>query len=151
MAYSLKYRPPILSLTISSLLLWTFFGFAYTLDNNTQWGCVDNNSVFSFHNISLSSLSIALLSFGCYYRNKDTGKWLVLGEVGFWIYKLFFLKGGYVIGITASMPISIVLYDLMALTLRFILIKQLFEFSYKSIYFSLVAFLIMLIKVQFFR
>ena len=151
MAYNLLFKSNTLQFTFLMLILWTLAGFVFTTDNNTQWGCVDDNATFSFHNISLTALSLAFISFGYLYRKEEAGRWLIVTEAVFWTYKLFFMKGGYVVGLGGGMPFSMVLFDFAGLTLRLLLIKYFFSLPYQSFFALVIAAVLMILKIQFFR
>lgn len=134
--------------TFYALIGLTLIGFLFSFDNNQAFGCiVSETSVFSSNNIIYSAISIGLLTLA--YINKDRKNQLVILslELLFWLYKLLYLKGGYSVGITASPIFGVLYFDIIALTLRLILIKQVAKFRIKTIYMLLPMFLIMFIKV----
>lgn len=151
MAFSLKDNVSVQQVTFYSLLCWSIIGFASTLENTTQWGCIKEDYVFSFRNIVFSSLSLALLCRGFFSYPQRAGLIFIAGELIFWVYKLLFLKGGYVVGIAGTTPEDIVVYDFIALTLRILLVKQLLPLPLKSALVLVPAVLIMALKVWLLR
>jgi hypothetical protein len=131
-----------------ALIGLTIIGFLFSLDNNKAFGCIiSDTSVLSSNNIIYSGISIGLLTLA--YISKDRKKQLLIlsVELLFWLYKLFYLKGGYSVGITASPMFGVLCFDIIALTLRLILIKQVAKLRIRTIYMLLPMFLIMFIKV----
>lgn len=151
MALSIKYYISALPVIFYALVLWCMLGFYSTLENSTQWGCIKDDYVFSFRNLAFSSLSLALLFRGFFSRPPRAGLIFIAGESIFWLYKLLFLKGGYVTGIGGTTPESIVLYDFVALALRLLLLKQLLAWPVKSLYAIILSMAVMVLKVMFFR
>jgi hypothetical protein len=108
-----------------SLILFIVIGFLLRLDNNESFGCIImDNPTFSFDNILYSGISIGLLTFGYKTQQKNIQLIILSGELLFWLYKLFFLKGGYAVGLGGVPMVSVLWYDLVALSLRLLLIKQ---------------------------
>jgi hypothetical protein len=146
--YSWITKLTSISWTFYTLICLTIAGFFLSLDNNQAFGCIiSETSVFSSNNIIYSGISIGLLTLA--YINKDRKNQLLIlsAELLFWLYKLFYLKGGYNVGITASAMFGVLYFDIIALTLRIILIKQVAKFKIRTIYMLLPMFLIMFIKV----
>ena len=61
------------------------------------------------------------------------------------------MKGGYVVGLGGGMPFSMVLIDFAGLTLRLLLIKYFFSLPYQSFFALVIAAVLMILKIQFFR
>jgi hypothetical protein len=151
MALSLKYHISASQFIFYSLVLWSIIGFYSELENTTQYGCIIDDYVFSFRNIAFSSLSLALLFRGFFSHPQRTGLIFIAGEFIFWLYKLLFLKGGYVVGIAGTTPENIVLYDFVALTLRLLLLKHFLALPVNKLYVPVVAVVIMVLKVVFLK
>ena len=145
-----KYKLNWLPVTFLSLIISIVIGFYSTLDNSTQWGCVVSDYVFSFHNISFSAFSILLVSLGYFFSNHQYGKLFILAEIVFWIHKLFFIKGGYVVGIGGITPVDILVYDFAACLLRLFLLKQVLNLPLRFFALVLIALFSIIVKVQFF-
>ena len=71
-------------------------------------------------------------------------------ELLFWLYKLFLIKGGYVVGFGGIPSSDVVLFDMMALFLRILLIKQLFKIPINALFVFIISFIIMAIKIKIF-
>ena len=143
-------------LTKPKTLYWTLFiltllGFFSNLDYTMQWGCIiENELIFSKENIFFSVTALALLTVGFFLPLKKIGILILFIELAFWIYKLFIIKGGYVTGIGACPDSTVLTFDIMALTLRLALLKQILKLKFRTIYILILSFVIMFIKVQFF-
>lgn len=131
--------------------VWSVVGFLYCFDNNTQWGCVDDNSVLSFHNISRTVITFALSTLGFLHQNDALGRKFILAECVYWTLKLLFWKEGYVVGIAGSLPTAIVVFDFIALLLRLFLLREIFRPVLSNVWLWLPALMIMGMKVAFLR
>lgn len=146
--YSWIAKATSISWTFYALIGFTITGFLFSLDNNQAFGCtIIEKSVFSSNNIIYSGISVGLLTFAFITKDTKNRLLILLVELLFWLYKLFYVKGGYNVGITASPMFSVLYFDIIALTLRIILIKQVAKFRIRSIYMLLPMFLIMFIKL----
>jgi hypothetical protein len=134
------------------LLCWTLFGFLTNLDYNHNWGCMSaSEPIFSKENILFSFSSLIFLSLGFLMSSRKIGNVILIFELIFWLYKLAFLKGGYVVGLGGVPSIDVLAFDSVALVLRLIIIKQVYHLPIRVIFFLILAFIIMTLKVQFFR
>ena len=139
-------------ITFLLLISWTVLGFFTTLDYTQQWGCIlFHESIFSKENIIYSGTAIGLLSLGFFNSKRQVGTVILLVELLFWLYKLFLVKGGYAIGIGGEPSIQVLLFDTIALTLRLLLIKQVRLLAVKPIIVLVCVFVVLAVKVQFFR
>ncbi len=138
-------------ITYVSLLIWTFLGFFTTVDFTQDYGCIRGTEpIFSIDNMFYSGSALLFLSIG-YFSSKNIGVLVLVGELLFWVYKLFLVKGGYAVGFGGTPDDSIVLFDTLALTLRLILIKQIKQIPIQNILALALAIGIMAIKIYFFR
>ncbi|WP_157638213.1 hypothetical protein [Flexithrix dorotheae] len=134
------------------LIGWTAYGFLTNLDYSQQWGCIiSHEPIFSIENIIFSGIAIGLISIGGGVSNKQIGTLILLAELIFWLFKLFLIKGGYVVGFGGVPSIEVLSFDIIALTLRLLLLSQVSQLYIRSIWILTLAFIIMGIKVQFFR
>lgn len=137
-------------LSASFLLAWIALGFLTNLDYNTRAGClVTHQPVLSKENIIFSIISF-LIILGVLKTDRvflaRVGLW---GELLFWLFKLFFVKGGYSVGFGGSPSDSVVFYDFVAMFLRLYLFSFFFEFGRNSAWKILLAVIgIMLMKVS---
>ncbi|PHQ29225.1 hypothetical protein [Leeuwenhoekiella nanhaiensis] len=132
------------------LIGWTIFGFFTKLDYTLLWGCiVSYEPTFSTENIFFSGTAIGLLSFGVFIPKKQVGVLLLFAELLFWLFKLFFIKGGYVVGIGGP-SYDVLTFDFIALSLRLLLLKQLGLLPVRIFKVLILVFLIMLLKIFFF-
>lgn len=129
------------------LIGWVIFGFITKLDYTMRWGCIVRfEPIFSGQNILFTSIALFLLFLGAYLTPKKTGLLILIFELIIWLNKLLFIKGGYVVGVVGGPDISILLYDLLALTLRLLLMNFLLKLNLKNLYLFIVAFLILILK-----
>lgn len=140
-----------LKVLFALVIIWSVVGFVYCFDNNVQWGCINDNYVFSFHNISRTAISLAFLTLGFLYRNDTLGRSLMLAEFVYWSLKLFFWKEGYVIGIGGSVPTDIAVFDFVALLLRLLLLRTVFRSPLSNIWLLLSAVALMWVKINYLR
>ena len=144
------YKLSKLSVGYILVMLWSIYGFVSLLDNTMQWGCIVDDHLFSFDNIGYSLLSLSILLSSFYYRATSLGKWLVILEAAFWLCKLFFIKGGYVVGFAGSFSIEVLLFDTVALFLRLMLLKQFFKLPVHWVLTLILTILLMTLKVEYF-
>ncbi len=129
------------------LVGWTIIGFLYWLDNNETEGCeMIEKSIFSTGNTISSFTSIGLLISAYYLKQKQL---LLLSiELMFWLYKLFCVKGGYAVGLTAVPIMTVVYFDIVALALRLILIKRVGQLPVTSLIIVMPILLFILLKLR---
>lgn len=60
------------------------------------------------------------------------------------------IKGGYSVGFGGVPSLNVLIFDIIALTLRLILIKQIFALKFNSFYLLIPAFIIISVKINFF-
>lgn len=133
------------------LIGWSVFGFFTNLDYTDQWGCsIVDESIFSELNIFYSGLSLFLLLVGFLIPFRQIRYIILIGELIFWIYKLMIIKGGYSVGFGGVPSLSVLMFDMVALTLRLFLIKQIIGFKFNSFYLLIPAFVIISVKNNYF-
>jgi len=131
-----------------SLLALLVIGFLGQLDYTDRWGCfVGGESIFDTKNILFSSISIILILTSFFLRPRILKIAVILVELAFWILKLFYFKGGYVVSIAAAPDPVISFYDSVTLTLRLFIIVELLRSNIKTIYILICTLIIMAIKV----
>jgi len=131
-----------------ALLGLLVFGFFTNLDYNDRWGCiVGGESIFDTKNILFSSISIILVASSFIIKSRILKLSFVLIEFVFWIAKLFYFKGGYVVSIAAAPDPIVSFYDSTALALRLFIITGLLKANIKIIYILICTLIIMAIKV----
>lgn len=134
------------------LIGWSVFGFFTNLDYTDQWGCsIVDESIFSELNIFYSGLSLLLLLVGFLIPFRQIRYLILIGELIFWIYKLMIIKGGYSVGFGGVPSLSVLIFDIVALTLRLLLIKQIFALKFNSLYLLIPTFIIISVKINFFQ
>jgi len=130
------------------LLALLVIGFFGKLDYTDRWGCfVGGESIFDAKNILFSSISVTLILTSFLLKPKILKISLVIIELGFWILKLFYFKGGYVVSIAAASDPIISFYDSLTLALRLFIITGLLRTNIKTIYILICTLTIMAIKV----
>ena len=145
------YRLSKITVCYVLLTAWSVYGFVSLLDNTMQWGCIVDDHLFFFTNTTYSLLSISMLLGSFYYRETSLGKWLALLETAFWIYKLFIIKGGYVVGIGGSVSEEVLIFDAIGLFFRLTLLRLLFKLPVHWMLTILLAVLLMMLKVEYFH
>jgi len=137
--------------TYGLLIVWTIWGFYTNLDYTLNRGCISSESSFTMQNSLYSGTAIALLSIGFFMTSRRIGLVILTCELLFWLYKLFLVKGGYVVGFGGLPSIDVLVFDTIALTLRLVVIKKVSQLQFKTIFVLIISFIIMTIKLQFFR
>jgi len=130
------------------LLGLLIIGFFAQLDYTDRWGCIiGGESIFGFKNILFSTISIFLILTSFFLKPRSLKITLMLTELAFWIFKLFYFKGGYVVSVIAAPDPIISFYDTMTLALRFFIINGLLRNEMKTVYIIILTLTIMAIKV----
>ena len=138
-------------LLLKILLIWIAIGFFLSLDYSDQWGCIIQYQPFwSKLNILFSFISIALILIAIVVRNKKMKAIFLIVELVFWIGKLMVYKGGYTVGLAAFPQTRIVSYDVVALFLRLIVIRNV-TFQLRTFYLATLTVIIILVKIFFFK
>ena len=133
------------------LLALLIIGFLGQLDYTDRWGCfVGGESIFDVKNILFSSTSIVLILTSFFLRPRIFKITVIFVELAFWIFKLFYFKGGYVVSIIAAPDPIISFYDSVTLTLRLLIVSELLRANIKTIYILICTLIIMAIKVFLF-
>lgn len=131
-----------------ALLGLLVLGFFAQLDYTDRWGCIiGGESIFSFKNILFSSISIFFVLSSFLLRPRILKISFIVIELAFWIFKLFYFKGGYVVSIVATPDPIISFYDTTTLALRLFIINGLMNIKVKRLYIIITALIIMAIKV----
>lgn len=131
-----------------TLLVLLVIGFFGQLDYTDRWGCfVGGESIFDSKNILFSSISVTLILTSFLFRPRILKISLLIIELAFWTFKLFYFKGGYVVSIAAAPDPIISFYDSLTLALRLFIITGLLRTNIKVIYILICTLTIMAIKV----
>lgn len=132
-------------LVLLSLLVLGFFA---KLDYTDMWGCFRaNEPIFAIKNIIFSSISLLLIFLSFIIKKRTLKLSFAAIELLFWIFKLFYYKGGYVVGIGASPHPVISFYDTTTLTFRLLIISNLSKKEIRIRYILLTTTLVMAIKI----
>ncbi|OJJ22495.1 hypothetical protein BKI52_07390 [marine bacterium AO1-C] len=101
-------------------------GGVYLLDYSQDYGCIvmKGTGIVS-DNLKYTSIALFLIGVG-FVLPKRNLRVAILGlELTIWLYKLYFIKGGYNTGIGGNaVDIDVLAYDFMALTLRLALLRK---------------------------
>lgn len=134
------------------LLCWTIFGFLGNLDYTLAWGCIiDEEPIFSAPNLMFSGMAVVLVSFGTFTSSRTLAALALIGELCFWLYKLFMVKGGYAVGFGGVPDSSVLAFDTIALLLRMVLIKKILHLPLEAKHLFVLVLGIMTLKVVFFQ
>ena len=155
-----KYKPKIflklkevLNLPYGYYFLFTLvlIGFYFRLDYTEQFGCfVREEPILDGKNITFSSISFVLILVSYVMRNRKMKIIFLLLELMFWLFKLFYFKGGYVVGIIGSVDLVIYFYDVLNLIVRLYIISIVTRINIKEVYIIIIALLVILIKTNVF-
>lgn len=138
------------TLLLNILILWLVIGFFFSLDYSNQWGCIImHQPIFGELNILFSSISLTLILLARFVWNKKIKTVVLILELLFWIAKLMIYKGGYAVGLAAFPQFKIVCYDIVALLLRLLVIRNI-TLQIRNFYISTITILIILVKILFF-
>jgi hypothetical protein len=132
------------------LVSWTMLGFTSNLDYYTQSGCVVSEvSMFSTANISFSIIALALLTIGYFIPYRRLGIVVLTFELIIWVFKFLLIKEGYAVGYGGEIDMDVLFFDVVALTLRLVLIKRMTSFRFGTLYVLAPAVLIILTRTAF--
>jgi len=133
-------------LVICILLFLTILGFFTQTDFSEQCGCFEfTKKIFSIDYIIYSSISIILLSFAIFIKQKYIQLIFVLIELIYWLFKLFVLKSGYIGGL--GIP-NLNILDFIGLFFRILFVFSFFEFKYKIYLIPIISSLIIALKFE---
>lgn len=133
-----------------ALIIWVIVGFFNNWDYSDQWGCIlQIEPVFRSLNIIFSFISLIIIASTFLFRDKKVKFILHSFETIYWIGKLLVLKGGYSEGIAGAPDRAIVLYDLVAILLRSLALRNL-TFRTRTLNIILFTFLLMILKIAWF-
>jgi len=123
-------------------------GFLLKLDYTNRFGClVGGESIFDTKNILFSTISVSLILSSYLLNNRFFKLSMVTVELLFWVFKLFYFKGGYVVSIGGIPDPAISFFDTLTLSLRLFIIIKLLQVDFKTIYLILITLIIMSIKI----
>ncbi len=127
------------------LLIWIFFGYLTLADFSERCGCiVFDRSPLSLDYILLSFFSLLLVGLSVFELTKRFSKLFLSIELIYWLFKLFFIKSGYVGGLGIMM---FNYYDYIALTIRLLLITSVFKLQIKVYLILISSFIIISLKI----
>ncbi len=127
------------------LILWTLLGFFTQQDFTERCGClIHSREIFSLDYIIFSAISLILIILGFSIRNRFVRISILWLELAYWIFKLFALKSGYQGGLGI---LVFKYYDFFGLLGRFLLINSLIRYRFKEYVLTLVAGVIIIIKM----
>lgn len=154
-----KYKPKIflklkevLNLPYGYYFLFTLvlIGFYFRLDYTEQFGCfVREEPILDGKNITFSSISFVLILVSYVIRNRKIKIIFLLLELMFWLFKLFYFKGGYAVGI-GGVDLVNYFYDVLNLIVRLYIINIVTRINIKEVYIIIIALLVFLIKTDVF-
>jgi len=132
------------------LISWITIGFLTRLDNNQDWGCIIQSApIFGLDNIVFSSISLIIILLSWRVKQKSIKLLFILVETFYFLTKFLFIKGGYVVGITAGPNDFVVLYDYISILVRILIIANLLEKQFRLYLFEIIAIILISIKVFF--
>lgn len=103
-----------------SLLILILFGFYFLLDYTLQRGCIIwYEDVLASANVVYCGISFLLVSLWTFLPFRKLASMILILELGFTLYKIFWVKEGYAVGFAGIPDPAILLYDNLGLLLRF--------------------------------
>lgn len=130
------------------LLALLIIGFFEQWDYTERVGCISiGGSIFDFKNILFSSVSISLVLTSFLIRPRNLKTTIILIELLFWVFKFFYFKKGYDVGIASSPDPIISFYDSVTLALRLFILSGLLQRNIKTVYILLATYIILGIKI----
>lgn len=138
-------------ISYNTLLYILVFGFLSGLDFTDAWGCVIMPHFFFLTPLSL----FTILSFGAIYSAKVSkrtalAKFILIGELVFYIFRLIFFKGGYAVGFAGSPDLIVLAYDAISILVRLILLLKVMKLKIRIIPILLLTIATLYTKSQFF-
>ena len=131
-----------------ALLVLLVIGFIGRLDYTDRLGCiVGEEPIFEIKNIIFSSISVTLIITSLLIRSKRLKITLGITELAFWVFKLFYFKGGYLVSIVAAPDPIVSFYDTLTLSFRLFIIDGLLRSNINTIYILIITLTIIAIKV----
>jgi len=118
-----------------------------------MWGCIINfGKVLDYNNIGFSTLSFTLILAARFRKKKRTINLLLIIELGIWLIKYIYYKGGYATGLTGQYPLDIVvLYDFIAIFIRLMNLENSNRsLKFKTNWILAISILLISIKIFFF-
>lgn len=132
----------------NALLGLLILGFFTNLENTQKWGCIPGGeSIFVISNVVLSSISISIVLMSFLLKRRALKLTFITVELLFWIFKLFYYKGGYVVSFIAAPDPIVSFYDTATLSLRLFIITNLLRKDIKIVYVLCATLTIMCLKI----
>ncbi|HAD95910.1 MAG TPA: hypothetical protein DCG19_00815 [Cryomorphaceae bacterium] len=122
---ALRYHLNKTDILYVSLLSWIVIGWIGNWDHNKDWGCfpVSSPHADQVQNFLFSGISILIIMCAYFIPNRRLSFTLLSLELGLWLGKLLFMKGGYAVGIGGAADFPTLIYDTIALVLRLLFIR----------------------------
>ncbi|MGB0177039.1 MAG: hypothetical protein ACPF9D_07730 [Owenweeksia sp.] len=135
------------------LLLWMMIGWLTNWDNNRQFGCLITYPTPGerFNDFLLMGISLFLIICAYFVHDRSWAFFILLAELTLWLFKLFFIKGGYATGIAGVADARVLIYDSIALVLRLLFIRALTRMLVYPRTIFLLSGIIILMKLWLFR
>lgn len=135
-----------------ALVAWTIIGFFTRWDNNMFIGCqIYGDQIFDWDNVFFTSASLTLLYTGMPFQRKGEGTWFILFELLYWLVKLFYIKGGYGVGIAGIPLFAVLFFDMIALCLRLMLLNSFLQLRFTNSFVFVPIVVFYYIQLYFFR
>jgi hypothetical protein len=116
-----------------------------------QVGCIiENDYVFAYDNVLLSATTIFLLTIAILFEGMNERIWFLFFELLFWLFKLFYIKGGYAVGIAGVPMLPVLFFDMIALYLRIILLNESLQFKFSNNYILIPLVVFFFLKLYYF-
>ncbi len=107
------------------LLTWIILGWISGWETTHQ-KAYNINLMYPSQKIAdflLIGASLLLIMSAYFIPNKRLAFTLLIIELSLWLFKLFFIKGGYLSGAAASLDSGVIIYDSISLILRLLFLK----------------------------
>jgi hypothetical protein len=127
------------------LITWTLFGFFAQQDFSERCGCLTHSrNLFSLDYIIFSAISLILFILSFLIKNKGIRVSLICIELAYWLFKLYFIKSGYIGGMGI---LVFKYYDFFGLLGRLLILNTLTGQKLKEFLLVLIAGLLIIIKM----
>jgi len=126
-------------------------GFFFRLDYSERYGdIVFPEPILTTKNILFSFISLLLVLLSFFSKKRIIKLSLISLELLFWLFKLSFYKGGYLVGFVEGADPLISLYDTTTFVLRLFIMSSLMKIKISQIYILICTLIVMMLKIHIF-
>ncbi|HAS42515.1 MAG TPA: hypothetical protein DCS93_18695 [Microscillaceae bacterium] len=124
-------------------------GGVYLLDYSYDYGCIIiRDARLTSENFKYTSIALFLICLG-YLLPKQNLRVAVLSlELTLWLYKLYFIKGGYNTGLGGGADLGVLGYDFIALVLRLAFLRKINQLHINPHWIWITTFIILYLRMN---